>query len=156
MTPAWISDYERKYGPVRPEAKGCCLDPKMIKWMANNMFIETTKDRDIYSKLAPELASRNIVALVADKKAEGFVIGDVGVIRFPKAGQYLLHPETQLIYPISWNIVLAWGFPWEGKDVIAIPHDKMRTVNELTFNQSNIIAGRAKELIESLSRKPNK
>ncbi|MCY4674077.1 MAG: hypothetical protein OXD43_10005 [Bacteroidetes bacterium] len=152
MIRKFVSDFERKFRPVHPAAKSYCLDSKRQERDVHNMFIETTMDNP-YLNFAPLLASRNIAALVPEKKTQSFVIGDTGVTRYPKAKHDLRHQDTKLLYPISWDVVLAWGFPQNSKNMISIPYDEMRIANELTLNQSDIIAGSSKELIESLSRK---
>ena len=151
-----IRNYERVNGPVRPEVREHLLAPKEKKRMVQNTFIKTVEENYAYSKNAPILAGKNIVALVADKKSQGFVIGDTGVIRLPKAEHYLEHPKTRLLYPVSWDIILAWGYPYESEDVISMTCDEVRRNNEQILAQSDIVAGRTKELIESLSRIPQR
>ncbi|MCY3487579.1 MAG: DUF4238 domain-containing protein [Bacteroidetes bacterium] len=153
--PGHINDYERKYGRVPEDVKVQCLTPESKERLTRNSWIESNlnyPDR-LYTELAPLFNGRRIAALVAKNKSKSFVIGDTGVIRYPKARHELWHPNTRLLYPISWDVVLAWGFPRNSKDVISIPYYEVCIANELIFNQSDIIAGCAKELIESLSRK---
>lgn len=151
-----MRNYEHVYGPVHPEVREHLLAPEEKKRMVQNTYIETVEENDAYSKNAPLLARKNIVALVADKKSQGFVIGNTGVIRLPEAVHYLLHPKTRLLYPISWDIILAWGYPYESEDVISMTCDEVRGNNEQILAQSDIVAGRTKELIESISRIPQR
>jgi len=99
MVPRFVSDFECKFYPTHPVAKSYVLGSIDRERMLHNTIIKTMMTDEIYLEYAPLFASRNIVATVTDKKTEGFVIGDTGAIRFPKAVHDLRHPITRFFVP---------------------------------------------------------
>lgn len=87
-----------------------------------------------------------------NKKSKSFVIGDIPVIRYPSSETSLDSPEARLIYPVSWDVLIVWGLHDRDKELLFLSDDSyVRSLNETSLKQSNIIAGRSETLIRSLA-----
>ena len=92
-----------------------------------------------------------VVAIIGDLKAErSFIVGSNPVVK-------LSHPErsnpsdpsVEVWLPLA-SDVAVFPCPWESDKVISANDRHIRTINRSIFQQSTVIAGCSRELIESL------
>ena len=152
--PTILDQFERSIRPLSAEERARYEDPARKDREAKNAWLDTIKaPEDHKSRVMPVFKSKGIGAVVIRKQSKSFVIGDRPVLRRPSPATSLLSPEVRLLYPISWDIMVEWGLSDGDVEVRTLSdHRSIRTLNERSVRESNIVAGRSEELIRSLSR----
>ncbi|RYD66912.1 MAG: hypothetical protein EOP84_30905 [Verrucomicrobiaceae bacterium] len=100
--------------------------------------------------LLNEMLSRGLLILVAPPRSS-FVIGDPPMAK-AHLGITLGHGTKTSFMPIAFDVALAFSDTPQTVEVCQLSRDAVRRMNEAMTAQSEMIAGRSKELIVSLSR----
>lgn len=151
-----IRDFERKYRPLTPDERKEWSNKQTKDRAAHEAWLDNLLCDD-YGDL-PSMRvfkSKGIGAIVTGKPNKSFVIGGNPVIRLPNAAgsTSLLDPGVLELYPVAHDVIIHWGrMLGDPELVILTDYTVIRALNERSLEQSISIAGRSRDLIESLSR----
>lgn len=146
-----LAEFETRHRPLTDEEKVRLSDPIVLKRIKRNARV-TTQGLPPTEEIVEVMANRGIgIAVISDPK-KAFIIGSHPLVRLTSPGKtHLGHPEVELWLPIASDVIVSpWGLPGSEKLVALADHRQIRRLNELIFQQSNVIAGRSKAQIESL------
>ena len=154
--PDWISEiideYEKEYGPPTEEEIKKVNDPKQIDKTKRNLRATTVTRLTSESKVFQILQGRGLIIGIIRKPNKSFIIGSN-----PTAKLYrkLSDPGAEWHLPIAHDITVTHhdSHPREKESLAEITGDHtIRRINKIIYNQSSLIAGRSRKLIESLAR----
>ncbi len=100
------------------------------------------------------LLSRGIGTVVIENARKSFVIGDQPIVRYRnRDGDLRLgDPGAYELFPVAHDVAIRWGLlAFEAKRIVLDDISLIRQINEISLEQSTMIAGRSPELIQSLS-----
>ena len=154
--PDWIreiiDEYEKEYGPPTEEEIKKVNDPRQIDKTKRNLRATTVTRLTSGSKVFQILQSRGLIIGIIRKPSKSFIIGSNPTAKFYRE---LSDPGAEWHLPIAHDITVTHhdSHP-RGKESLAeITGDHtIRRINEIIYNQSSLIAGRSRKLIESLAR----
>ncbi|WP_420429106.1 DUF4238 domain-containing protein [Kordiimonas sp.] len=147
-----IAEWEAQKGKLSQEKLREFSDPiKRKKIRQQAKIIGLAKSNPEVSRLLAKMGIR-ILKIVDAKKS--FVVGSNPVVRMgpPNAG-YLGHPEYEMWLPIAHDIAVSPNGSETGVQTHFLnDHNAIRRLNAKLFAQSEMIAGRSKQLVKSLTR----
>lgn len=154
--PNTLAQIERDLGrPATVEERQEFFDPDKNRKQADDVFVDTIMPpHNDYALWESVLANKGLGAVVIKNATGEFVIGASPMILFPShsAQMGLVSPEVKLLYPVSWDVMVGWGLRnGEVELLSSSDHRRIRDLNEMSFAQSTMVAGRSKELIMSLA-----
>ena len=95
------------------------------------------------------LTRRGLAIAILDSPKRSFIIGDYPLARLGRNS--LNHPQCELWFPVSSKVAVSpWGEA-SSETIIALNREQVRRMNNVIWEQSNIIAGRSDRLIRSLA-----
>ena len=100
------------------------------------------------------LLSRGIGTVVIENVRKSFVIGDLPIVRYrDRDGDLTLgDPGAYELFPVAHDVAIRWGLlTSDAKRIVLDDISLIRQINEISLEQSTMIAGRSPELIQSLS-----
>lgn len=101
------------------------------------------------------LQTKGILIGVVRNPQRSFIIGDYPILRGPL---HLSNPKAEALLPISYDVIVTPTFSRGEEKLVEVKEmDHIRFINKGIFEQSDMVAGRSRELIESLAgvRKKN-
>lgn len=146
---ATLASMERDYGPLPQYLKDEISDPNS----------RLSKDAVVYAQARanPSISAFQstqglLIAVIADAK-KAFAIGSNPIV-FASRPLFREFGVHGLWLPIASDVAISLGGPAGAEIVRPITeHSSVRRLNELTFQQSDKVAGRSRRLIESLSNR---
>lgn len=149
-----VDNVERVFGPLSPEVRAYVQeytkDPQAIRRATLGAIIHAPEGPNI---LMPILRGKAIGAVVLKAHTEDFVIGNNPIlyISSPAGRTDLRAPGVTLLYPVSWDVGVVWGLQTWERDLTFADSQDVRLFNDLSFGQSEIIAGRSEKLVRSVA-----
>ena len=150
--PKLIEGNKKEYGPPTEEEIKKANDPKQIDGTKHNLRATAVARLTPKSKIFQILQSRGLIIGITRKPNKSFIIGSNPTARIY---QKLSDPGAEWHLPIAHDITVTHhdSHPREKESLAEITGDHtIRRINEIIYNQSSLIAGRSRKLIESLAR----
>ena len=147
-----LDDFERHIQPLSATLRDKYKDAGLQRDLAHNAWTRIVAQGG--GELLDVLQRKGLAIGVIRNQKKSFIIGDNPTIRItPRGNTHLSHPQVELLLPIAYDVIVTPGYS-AGKEELAslIDSDWVRSINEFIFRQSNVIAGRSRKLVESLSR----
>ncbi len=144
-----IADLESSIGPIKPVLKLELMMPETIRRIERSSKIKSLKDS--LPNVVQIIANKGLTIARPVSKEKSFIIGSYPVARrFAKNKPDLREPTTEFWLPISSDVIVS-PFGTQGQEsLIFLDGNQMRKINSQINNQSFEIAGRSKELLQSL------
>ena len=129
---------------------------RFIDILEHNMVAESAIAEAVVtrSEISHHVRGKGLQIVVVEQSKSSFVVGSKSFARVVLNGSLdPVDPERYLWFPISQDVVVTpVGRPGREK-VSAAKTSFVRRLNVAMFDQSTVIAGRSRELVESLARK---
>ena len=145
---AVLDEAVERYGQEEVDS----LDPDWLR-----QFSRDTSNRlagmgpSPYARAISELKGLTVSVLVG-QRIRPFIVGDNPVIKLIAEGKHLLDKESEILMPISSDVALSICGPPGVRFNMVLNNRAVGGVNKQTFVQSNEIACRSNEVLESLVR----
>ena len=145
-----LDDFEREVRPLTITERQEYENPELQKELTNNAWINAILPDN--GELLDVVQSKGLAIGVIEISRKSFIMGDRPVTEIASEGSTdLRRPGVERLLPISYDVVVTPArLPGE-EELIPINDARyIRKLNEVIFDQSSIVAGRSKTLIESL------
>ena len=146
-----LDGFERHIRPLSAAERDEYEDPELRRELTHNAWTKIIPQAE--GELMDVLQSKGLAIGVIGNSKKSFIVGDNPTIRItPRGHTHLRHPQVELLLPISHDVVITPGYSAE-KEILTSLADNVwiRKINEFIFRQSQVIAGRSRKLVESLS-----
>ena len=148
----------RALNPYNPRDQGplrVLEYPEVMRRVRQNAWAENLMDGPIFSVKSKNLMmSRDLGVWVIRRPNWSFVIGDYAIVKMPNSdgSGNLEDPGVLELYPVAPDVIIYWGRLPREPDTTVLKHaGRIRRVNEVIAGWSYMIAGKSKQLVESLS-----
>lgn len=148
----YLDGFERELRPLKPAVREKFADPELKRELTHNAWVKVVADPQ--GELLEVLQNKGLAIAVIGNARESFVTGNNPTIRIAPQGRTdLRFPEVELLFPVAHDVLVTPGLP-AGKECLIVLNDTgyIRQLNAEVLRQSDIIVGRSRALIESLSR----
>ncbi|NIJ40964.1 hypothetical protein FHS78_001245 [Parvibaculum indicum] len=147
----FIADFEANEGPLSEAVRRDIDSPEKRARLRQNVKVSTI--RQPMPKVVSALQRKGLGVAVIVRANKSYVIGSNPIVKLNYAGRSsLLDPSTEVWFPISADVAVSPAFEAGKEVVVEINSDSVRYINSAVYRQSDLVAGRSKELIESLVR----
>lgn len=138
------------FRPLTNKEKKNFSNPECLARMKKNAQVDAQKINS--SKILETLKNKGLSIAKIDYSNKSFIIGSLPIVKLTDGNRTLLSdPTVEVWLPIAHDIAVSPFFERGKEKVIPINTYHVRRLNRLFFRQSNVIAGRSKELIRSLA-----
>ena len=124
---------------------------KMRKFIREEIWPRGIQEEDELMKdvIRPILKNMSLLVAVSSPEQSGFVVGSKLILRIP--GHFRLDdPHTELFLPLAYDVALSFVHD-QREMLVDLEAKHIRDFNLAIFEQSTLIAGRSRELIESFA-----
>ncbi len=146
-----INAFEETLRPLTQSEREDFQNPATIKRMRQNAIVSSVADPG--RRVLSEIGKKGLGILITRKVKKSFVVGSRAIVKLTLPGRtHLSDPSVEVWLPIASDIAICLmpGPPWER--LVECSDDRhIRHLNESTFKQSRIVAGRSRALIASLA-----
>lgn len=146
-----ISAFEKHIRPLSEFEREDLHQPATIKRVRQTAIVRAVADPG--RRVLDEIAKKGLGIFITRKAKKSFVIGSRAIVKLTHRGRTnLSDPSVEVWLPIASDIAISLmsGPPWER--LVECSDDRhIRHLNESTFKQSRIVAGRSRALIASLA-----
>ena len=146
-----LDDFERHIQLLSATLRDKYKDAGLQRDLAHNAWAKIIAQGG--GELMDVLQQKGLAVGVIGNPKKSFIIGDNPTVRItPHGNTHLSHPQVELLLPIAHDVIVTPCYS-TGKEELAslVDSDWVRKINESIFRQSNVIAGRSRKLVESLS-----
>lgn len=145
--------FERNRRPLGPAEREKFSDPALRKELIDNAWIKTVADTQ--GELLEVLHNKGLAIAIIGNARKSFVTGNSPTIRIAPSGRTDLRlPEVELLFPLAHDVVITPGLSAGSEELVVLDDiGYIRQLNEEILGNSDIIVGRSRTLIESLSRR---
>ncbi|MDP8245886.1 MAG: DUF4238 domain-containing protein [Candidatus Hinthialibacter antarcticus] len=144
-----IDTFEQTERPLEEYEKELIQDEEVKKRLKKNSTIVALGRNE--KKVLDILNKRGLAILYIQKQNQSFIMGSNPAIRIPNHGKTRLDDDgVELWLPISFDIAISPSFTNPPEILQIAEMEEIRHINELSFKQSSIIAGKSPKLIQSL------
>ena len=129
---------------------------RYIDILEHNMVAESALAEVVItrSRISDHIRGKGLHIVTAKQSKSSFIVGSRSFARAVLYGELdPIDPEGYLWFPISQDVVVSPVGRPSREEVSAAKTSFVRTLNEAMFDQSTVIAGRARALVESLARR---
>lgn len=146
-----IKDFENDIRPLTSEERQNLSDPKTIDRLRQNALVKSLSNP--FGEALKIISSKGLGIAIIKNNRKSFVIGTIPIVKLtPRDTAHLADPRVEAWLPISHDVAVT-PYGAQGTETLALAEDpNIRKINEAIFHQSDVIAGRSKALITSLTR----
>ena len=144
--------FEKEIQALEPAVREKFADPGLQKELVQNAWAKIVPDPQ--GELLEVLQDKGLAIAVIDNARKSFVTGDNPTIRVAPQGRTCLRfPDVELLFPLAHDVMVTPGLSAENEEIVVLKDNGyIRELNEQILRQSDVIVGRSRELIRSLSR----
>ena len=148
----FIEEFEVDYRPLTEAEREDLDSPETRARILQNVKVDTI--RSPMERSLSVLHEKGIGIAVVNNSKKSFVIGSSPIVKLNYPGRSsIVDPTTEVWFPISADVAITPALN-RGVEVVANIHEKqIRYINACIYKQSDLVAGRSKELIQSLARR---
>lgn len=147
-----LDGFESECRPLTDSERRWFDDPKRKDRILKNSWVKSVELSG--GELMRVLGDKGLCVAVIRNPKKSFVIGSNPIVKITPNGHTRLDdPAVEALFPIAHDVMVSVCLSrGEEKLVNENDSDNIRQINEAICKQSDIIAGRSRELITSLSR----
>ena len=147
-----LNEFERGIRPLSIAEREEYNDPEMRKELTHNAWTRIIAEGE--GELMDVIQNKGLAIGVIEGSRKSFIIGDNPTIRIaPHGHTHLRDPKVELLFPIAHDIIVTPGYRAGSEGLTSLADSVwIRKVNEFIFRRSQVIAGRSRKLVASLSR----
>lgn len=148
-----LDRFEREIRPLTPAVRERFANSKLQKELTHNAWVKIVPEAQ--GELLEVLQDKGLVIAVISDAENSLVTGDNPTIRITPQGRTDLRlPEVELLFPLAHNVMVTPGLSAGSEELVVLQDSAyIWQLNEQILRQSNIVVGRCRALIESLSRR---
>lgn len=158
QNPAFVSEalshFEVEVRPLTDNQRNTFSDPKEQSRLMKNLWVEQLAGRS-RAEILEILENKGIAIRIVRNPKWSFIIGSdpILIVKVTPCEQtHISDPNVGVLLPISQNVIVTAALSRGEEQIVEM--DEMldiRQINKAIFNQSDMVAGRSRELIESLA-----
>ena len=146
-----LKDFEKEIRPLTDNECEKFNQPQEQRRLQKNAWARIVSIPG--GELLEVLENKGIAIGIVQNPKRSFIIGDNSIVKItPNELTHLSDPNVHALFSISHDVIVTPGLS-RGQERL-VEFDEMmeiRQINKAIFNQSDMIAGRSRELIESLA-----
>jgi len=146
-----VSEFETRIRPLTPEERESLEDQDVLERMKQNAKVMAVADPGLEVRTVLDQKGLGIALVTNPNKS--FVVGSFPIAKLTHPGRsHLADPSVEVWFPIANDVAVTPALSRGVEKLVPIAEDRyIRHINASVFRQSSAIAGRSKELIESLA-----
>lgn len=147
----FLARYEATVRPLSDDERQAMQDPDVRNRIKQNAKVDATVTPS--QEVLRILDQKGLCIAIISKPTKSFVIGSYPIVKLTHPGRaHLADPTVEVWLPIASDIAITPALSAGTEKLVEIKEDRhIRKINEATFKQSTMIAGRSKALIQSLA-----
>ena len=144
-----IEDYEKEIGPLTEEERTTIEDPNKRDRIIHNAKGASIINYLMKGELLPNIRKKGLAIAIIKKPKKSFIVGSKPYIKTAD-WNHISEPNAELWLPIAYDVAVSPAYYSGKEELLEIKDHKVRDFNKYVCDESSLIAGRSKILINSL------